>query len=171
MTRSGAGLFFPLPVRYRSLPPLYCIFSRQLLPPLSSLIPFPPNCSIPLPRHLSKPHMFHGAPSSDRFSSSFFAYRSTWSFFFLPSSLSFYLSSLLSLCRVFFFSFFYFSSTSLSLCLLSFLLSWQAATRPIYALFLGSFPSDHNFDCTAIDKCRSPVYVFLLSIINSLKQV
>lgn len=33
-----------------------------------------------------------------------------------------------------------------SLCLLSFLLSWQAATRPIYALFLDSFPSDYNFD-------------------------
>lgn len=148
--------------------PSHCIFSRQLLPPLSPLVPFPPNCSIPSPRRLSKPHMFHGAPSSDRFSSSFFAYRPTRSFFFLPSSLSFYLSSLLSLCHVFFFSFFYFSSTSLSLCLLSFLLSWQAATRPIYALFLGSFPSDHNFDCTAIDKCRSPAYMYIFIIHHQL---
>lgn len=26
---------------------------------------------------------------------------------------------------------------------------WQAAARPIYALFLDSFPSGHNFDCAA----------------------
>lgn len=52
--------------------------------------------------------------------------------------------------------------------MLSFLLSWQAATRPIYALFLGSFPSDHNFDCTAIDKCRSPAYMYIFIIHHQL---
>lgn len=35
---------------------------------------------------------------------------------------------------------------------------WQAATRPIYVLFLDSFPSGHNFDCAAIGKRRSPAF-------------
>lgn len=63
------------------------------------------------------------------------------------------------------FSFFYFSAR-----FLPFLLSWQAATRPIYALFLDSFPSGHNFDCAAIGKCRSAAFCIPLPYLLSVFQ-